>query len=98
MTIRTAEEMRKAAAIVRYRVEAEDREYNERFIPASSEWRPISEAVEDPTVTIEVYAPDREGLGPIVTLCNWHPSAGWCIDELRDVTHWRPHVKPGGTP
>ena len=69
-----------------------------RALPVASEWRPIKEVVEDPAVTIEVYAPARDGLGPMVTLCNFHPDAGWFVCELRHVTHWRPHVAPEAQP
>lgn len=32
---------------------------------------------------ILVYAPAREGLEELVSLCKWHESAGFCIDEIR---------------
>jgi len=57
------------------------------------EWQPIESAPRDGTV-IEVYAPSREGLRPMVSLCEWHPDAGFTICELRYVTHWKPHTPP----
>lgn len=58
-------------------------------------WRPIEEAAEDPDAEIEVYAPAAHGLPAMVTLCKWHPDGGFTVDELRQVTHFRPHRPPG---
>lgn len=55
-------------------------------------WRPIETAPRDRV--IEVYAPAREGFDPLVSICKWHPGAGFCIDEIRNATHWREHVPP----
>jgi hypothetical protein len=60
-------------------------------------WMPIETAPRDEAVL--VYAPCREDLGPIVTMCLYHPDAGWCVDEIREVTHWMlvpdaPEIKP----
>ena len=38
----------------------------------------------------EVYAPPAHGLPEIYTRAAFHPEAGWCVDELREVTHYRP--------
>jgi hypothetical protein len=48
--------------------------------------------------TIIVYAPPLDGLEAIVSLCAWHNDAGFCIDELREPTHWQPfdHPRTGG--
>lgn len=56
-------------------------------------WLSISTAPKDGR-TIMVYAPAREGLGELVSLCSWHPDAGFCIDELRSPTHWQPFERP----
>lgn len=61
-------------------------------------WYPISMAEEmgvaNPETIIEVYCPTREGLDPIISFCTWHPDAGFCVDEIRQVTHFRFHVVP----
>lgn len=62
-----------------------------------TEWQPIETAKEDPDTVVEVYAPSFEGLDAVVCLCCWHPDGGWCICQLRNVTHWRPHNPPEAT-
>lgn len=58
-------------------------------------WRPVTTAPTDGT-EILVYAPPYDGppgcpaLPPIICNCAHHPEGGWCIDELRQVTHWMP--------
>ena len=52
-------------------------------------WRPIETARQDGT-KIWVYAAEYEGLPAFQTECRYHPDAGWCVDELRHVTHWVP--------
>lgn len=37
---------------------------------------------------ILVYAAPREGLPGFKSTCRWHPDAGFCVDELREATHW----------
>ena len=37
---------------------------------------------------IIVYCPSREGLPEMVCFCQWHPDAGFCVDEARYPTHW----------
>jgi hypothetical protein len=49
-------------------------------------WRSITTAPKDREII--VWAPAREGLPPIASLCRWHPDAGFCIDELRKPTLW----------
>ena len=53
------------------------------------EWQPIETAPKDRSLFL-VWAPGRDGLGPMFSLCAWHPDAGFCIDELREPTHWMP--------
>jgi hypothetical protein len=112
MTIRTAKDLREAALIATEAQMVRDMKPSDGVhnaavqqvydaisaLPVASEWRPIAEAPLDPKLTIEVYAPARDGLNPLVTLCNYHPDAGWCVCELREVTHWRPHVAPEAQP
>lgn len=44
--------------------------------------------------TIWVWCPEREGLSSMISLCQWHDDAGFCVDELRTPTHWRLLQKP----
>jgi hypothetical protein len=66
-------------------------------------WQPIETAPRDRLV--EVYAPSPDpkrwtpevhNLPPVVCLARWHPDAGFCVCEIREVTHWREHVPPAG--
>lgn len=57
------------------------------------EWQPIDTAPRDGTVVL-IYAPPHAGLGDIICKASWHEDAGWCVDELRDVTHWMPMPSP----
>lgn len=58
-----------------------------------SRWEDISTAPRDGT-EVWGYAPPAHGLEPLQGWCAYHPDAGWCIDELRDITHWRPLPPP----
>ena len=49
-------------------------------------WQPIATAPHDRPIV--VYAPPREGLPEFAGMCEWHPDAGFCVCELREVTHW----------
>ncbi|WP_020184814.1 hypothetical protein [Methylopila sp. 73B] len=52
-----------------------------------NEWRDIDTAPRDRHIF--VYAPGAEfDLPDIVSLCRWHPDAGFCVDELRYPTLW----------
>ena len=51
-------------------------------------WQPIESAPRDGRV-IWYYAPAREGLRAMQGLVAWHPDAGFCVDEIRVVTHWQ---------
>ena len=50
-------------------------------------WKPINSAPRNRE--IEVWCPPREDLPELVSKCLWHPDAGFCVDELREPTHWR---------
>jgi len=52
-------------------------------------WMPIETAPKDGTL-VWAYTAEREGLPAFQSACAYHPDAGWCTDELRYVTHWRP--------
>lgn len=71
----------------------------------ADDWQPIETAPRDGTEVL-VYAtmpdhlqwadPDKQ-LRPVTRVTAWHPDAGWCVDELREASHWRPLPKgPGG--
>jgi hypothetical protein len=52
-------------------------------------WMPIETAPRDGSEFL-AYTAAAHGLPPFVSLCKWHPDAGFCTDELRNVTHWQP--------
>lgn len=62
-----------------------------------SAWRPIATAPTDGTPVL-VYAKLHTGgwedpemwLPAFVTIAACHPTYDWCVDELREVTHWQP--------
>ena len=58
-----------------------------------STWQPIETAPTDGRLVI-VYAEAHDGLDGFVTAARWHEDAGWCVDELRPVTHWMPLPEP----
>lgn len=67
-------------------------------LEAAQTWQPIDTAPKDGT-EIVVFAPgNRDGfpepLPDIVSLCAWHGDAGFCVDELRQPTHWMPLPAP----
>lgn len=51
------------------------------------DWQPIETAPKDGT-EIVVYAPAYQDPKPLASLCAWHESAGFCIDELRQPAFW----------
>lgn len=55
-------------------------------------WQPIETAPSDQSVL--VYAAPRDGLNGFICVARHHSDAGWCVDELRDGTHWRPLPAP----
>lgn len=57
------------------------------------DWRPIKEAPQDGSIQW-VYVAPRNGLPGFQCKCAYHPDAGWCADELREVTHYRPYPSP----
>jgi hypothetical protein len=60
--------------------------------PTDTGWRDIETAPKDGTEFI-AYSQDvtgNTGLNPFVSRCAWHPDAGFCTCELREVTHWMP--------
>jgi hypothetical protein len=64
--------------------------------PSVGGWEDISTAPKDGSEII-AYSQDvsgTTGLNPFVSLCAWHPDAGFCTCELREVTHWMPLPPP----
>ena len=59
--------------------------------PVVDGWQTIASAPRDQPIWI--YAPPFtdgcEKLPSIQCVCHWHPDAGFCVDELRSITHWR---------
>lgn len=50
-------------------------------------WQSIETAPRDGS-EIVVYCPPCHGLPAMASLCAWHDDAGFCVDELREPTHW----------
>ena len=61
--------------------------------PSPSPWRLIETAPTDGTVVL-VFAAERDGLAAFQCTAAYHEDAGWCVDELREVTHWMPLPPP----
>lgn len=59
------------------------------------EWQPIETAPEgNQWRWVIVYAAPAHGLPGFVCPAQWHPDAGYCVDELRETTHWMPLPPP----
>lgn len=56
------------------------------FMSVEGTWKPIGLAPKDRPIL--VWAPGRLDLPPICCLCQWHEDAGFCVDELREPTHY----------
>lgn len=50
------------------------------------QWQPMDSAPQDRNII--VYAPGRDGLPSMASLCRWHPDAGFCVDEVREPICW----------
>ena len=50
-------------------------------------WKLIETAPKDGTV-VWVYVAAYSDLPAFECECAYHKDAGWCADELREVTHW----------
>lgn len=58
-------------------------------------WQPIATAPTGDAGTrdapdVLVYASQAHGLRGFMAVTHWHPDGGWCVDELRAITHWMP--------
>ena len=59
-----------------------------RVAKAEAGWQPIETAPHDQWVL--VYAAPAHGLPGFVCAALCTREGGWCVDELRHATHWRP--------
>ena len=50
-------------------------------------WNNIESAPKDREIL--VFAPSYDGLRSLRQISKYHPDAGYCIDELRNPTHWQ---------
>lgn len=71
-----------------YHNDHSDGQYREASV-IPSEWLPIKSAPKDGT-PILCYAPAFDGLPELISKTSYHKDAGFCICELRTVTHWKP--------
>lgn len=58
-----------------------------------SEWQPIATAPTDGTRVL-LYVPPYFTLPSFQCVGQYHPNAGWCVDELRDASYWMPLPDP----
>ena len=65
-------------------------------------WEPMETAPTDGS-TVIVYAPSPDpekwhetvcGLPAIICTAAYHEDAGYCVDDIREPTHWRPLPTP----
>lgn len=66
-------------------------------LKGAERWQPIDTAPTDGTLIL-VYAPGVQDLDSIICPCAYHPDAGFCVDELREPTHWMPLPSPPQEP
>ncbi len=64
-----------------------------------ADWQPIATAPTGDAGTrdapdVLVYAAPAHGLPGFMCVARWHIDAGWCVDELRQATHWQPLPPP----
>lgn len=57
------------------------------IITNTNPWKLISTAPRDRKIL--VFAPAAHGLPDLITHCEYHPDAGFCVDELREPTYWK---------
>lgn len=58
----------------------------ELSVENTHQWQTIESAPKDREIL--VYAPSYQDLRPLISVCKWHDSAGFCIDELRQPSHY----------
>jgi len=82
-------------------VDSAEKEAKRRLAAMSvSPWQPIETIPTDANKPWDerrfwlLYAPEREGLPAMQSVCRYHDDAGWCIDELRTATHGQPLPEP----
>lgn len=52
-------------------------------------WQPIATAPIDGT-RVWVFVAAAYGLSSFYCIAAYHPDGGWCCDELRETTAWKP--------
>jgi hypothetical protein len=80
------------------RAYSERKELPERIAAAcaawdAAQWRPIAEAPMDGSAVL-IWASPRDGLDGFQVVARYHEDVGWCVDELREATHFRPLPAP----
>ncbi len=65
--------------------------------PPQPGWRDIASARRDGTF-VWVWAAPYDTLPGFVEYARYHEDAGWCVDELRNVTLWQPAQQPPAPP
>src|SRR5271167_1920750 len=55
-------------------------------------WKPICDAPQDRYIW--VWCPPYSGLSELISLCHYHPDAGFCVDELRYPELWKDVIRP----
>lgn len=49
-------------------------------------WQSIDNAPQNRWIF--VYCPSKDGLPFLISLCKYHESAGFCVDEIREPAMW----------
>ena len=62
-----------------------------KIVPVSNNvsWQRMKTAPKDRKII--VFCPGKEGLDDLVSLCQWHESGGFCVDEIREPVMWTEH-------
>ena len=53
-------------------------------------FRPLWDGAPLDGATVRVWCPPSHGLPELEADCAYHSDAGFCVDELREPTHWKP--------
>ncbi len=58
----------------------------------AGQWRTMDSAPKDRPILVLTNAVQE--LAAFMTVCQWHPDAGFCVDELREPVLWQPLPAP----